>query len=186
MTRNIKRKHEDCLIESHDEKHKGKHEDRLIKNHDEKTWRLFDFDRESWRENMVESHEGKSCRLFDQAIYIYLISCWIESSFRVELSSQASQLDLSSQIQLLNSIWVLRFNFSTRSDTFSKKIQLNLNLSTQLDAISLNILHDSLLNILHDFLSNILHDSLLNILHDSLSNSLHDFFHDFLHDSLPH
>ncbi len=42
-------KHEDCLIESHDEKHEEKHEG--------KTWRLFDFDRESWRENMVESHE---------------------------------------------------------------------------------------------------------------------------------
>jgi len=41
----MKRKHEDCLIESHDEeyeeKHKEnmtkKHEDCLIKNHDEKT-----------------------------------------------------------------------------------------------------------------------------------------------------
>ncbi len=52
---------------------------------------------------MVESHEGKSCRLFNQAIYIYLISCWVKSSFRVELLSQASQLNLSSWVQLLNS-----------------------------------------------------------------------------------
>ncbi len=57
----MKEKHEDCLIEKHKEKHKEKHrekdENRLIENHDEKTWRSFDFDRESWRENMVESHE---------------------------------------------------------------------------------------------------------------------------------
>ena len=37
----MKRKHEDCLIKSHEEKHKEKHEekheDHLIKNHDEKT-----------------------------------------------------------------------------------------------------------------------------------------------------
>jgi hypothetical protein len=37
----MKRKHEDCLIESHEEKHKEKHEekheDHLIKNYDEKT-----------------------------------------------------------------------------------------------------------------------------------------------------
>jgi len=45
---------------------------------------------------MVESHEEKLCRLFDQAIYIYLISCRVKLNFRVELSSQASQLDLSS------------------------------------------------------------------------------------------
>jgi len=29
----------------------------LIESHDEKTWRLFDFDRKSWRKNMIESHE---------------------------------------------------------------------------------------------------------------------------------
>ncbi len=57
-------------------------------------------------------------RLFDQAIYIYLISCWVKSSCRVELSSQAFQLDSSSWVQLLN---------FTRH--FFKKI------STQLDAI---------------------------------------------------
>jgi len=69
---------------------------------------------------MIESHEEKSCRLFNQAIYIYLISCRMKSSFRVELLSQASQFDSSAQIQLLN---------STRH--FFKKI------STQLDVISL-------------------------------------------------
>jgi len=42
-------KHEDHLIKNHDEKHEEKHE--------EKTWRSFDFDRKSWRENMIESHE---------------------------------------------------------------------------------------------------------------------------------
>ncbi len=78
---------------------------------------------------MVESHEEKSCKLFDQAIYIYLISCRVKSSFRVELSSQASQFDLSAWIQLLNSI-----------QHFFKKIsiQLDLNLSTRFDAISLS------------------------------------------------
>ena len=81
---------------------------------------MFDFDRKSWRENMIESHEEKSCRLFNQAIYIYLISCWIESSFRVKLLSQASQLNSSAWIQLLNS-----------TQHFFKKI------STRLDAISL-------------------------------------------------
>ena len=69
---------------------------------------------------MVESHEEKSCKLFDQAIYIYLISCRVESSCRVELSSQASQLDPSSRVQLLDPI-----------EHFFKKIP------TQPDAISL-------------------------------------------------
>ncbi len=101
--------HEECLIKSHDEKHEEKHEEshdeEHREKHREKTWRLFDFDRESWRKNMVESHEEKSCRLFNQAIYIYLISCQIESSFWVKLLNQASQLNLSSWIQLLNSTW---------------------------------------------------------------------------------
>ncbi len=68
-------------------------------------------DRKSWRE---------SWRLFNQAIYIYLISCWVELSFQIKLSSQAFQLDSSAWIQLLNLTW-----------HFFKKI------STQLDAISL-------------------------------------------------
>ncbi len=63
--------------------------------------------RKSWR---------KSWRLFNQTIYIYLISCRIELSFQVKLSSQASQLNLSSQIQLLNSTWY-----------FFKKISIQLN-----------------------------------------------------------
>ncbi len=45
------RKHEDCLT--------------LIESHDEKSWRLFDFDRESWRKNMIESHKEKSWKLFN-------------------------------------------------------------------------------------------------------------------------
>jgi len=101
-------KHEDHLIKSHKEKHKEKHEEKHEEKHDkkhnEKTWRLFDFDRKSWRENMIESHEEKSCRLFNQAIYIYLISCWVKSSFWFELLNQASQLNSSAWIQLLNSI----------------------------------------------------------------------------------
>ncbi len=44
---------------------------------------------------MIESHEEKSCRLFNQAIYIYLISCRVKLSFQVELLNQVSQLDLS-------------------------------------------------------------------------------------------
>ncbi len=44
---------------------------------------------------MIESHEEKSCKLFNQAIYIYLISCRIESSFQIKLLSQASQFDSS-------------------------------------------------------------------------------------------
>ncbi len=44
------------LIESHEEKH----EDYLIESHDEKTWRLFD--RKSWRKVMKKSHEEKSWR----------------------------------------------------------------------------------------------------------------------------
>ncbi len=67
---------------------------------------------------MVESHEGKSCKLFDQAIYIYLISCRIELNFQVELSNQASQFDLSSQIQLLNSIQHFFKKIPIRLDTF--------------------------------------------------------------------
>jgi len=109
-----KEKHEDHLIESHDEKHEEKHEEK----HDEKTWRSFDFDRKSWRKNMVESHEEKSCRLFDQAIYTYLISCRVKSSFRIELSSQASQFDLSAWVQLLNSTRHFFKKISIRLDTF--------------------------------------------------------------------
>ncbi len=45
---------------------------------------------------MIESHEEKLCRLFNQAIYIYLISCRVKSNFRIELLSQASQFNLSS------------------------------------------------------------------------------------------
>ncbi len=100
----------------------GNYEDCLIERFDRKswreTWRSFDFDRESWRENMVESHEEKSCRLFDQAIYIYLISCRVESSFWVELSDQASQLDSSAWIQLLNSTQHFFKKISIRPDTF--------------------------------------------------------------------
>ncbi len=86
-------KHEEKHEEKHDEKHEEKHKDCLIEDHDEKTWRSFDFDRESWQKNMIESHEEESCRQFNQAIYIYLISCRVKSSFRVELLSQASQLN---------------------------------------------------------------------------------------------
>ncbi len=127
------RKHEDHLIENHDEdhdekhkekhkeKHEEKHEEKHDEKYDEKTWRSFDFDRESWRENMIESHEEQSCRLFNQAIYIYLISCWIKSSFQIELLSQASQFDSSSWIQLLNSIQHFFKKISTQLDTFQVK-----------------------------------------------------------------
>ncbi len=59
-----KEEHEDCLIKSHDEKHEEKHDEEheeehkekheycSIESYDEKTWRLFDFDRKLWRENM--------------------------------------------------------------------------------------------------------------------------------------
>jgi len=111
-------KHKEKHEGKHKEKHEGKHEEKHDEKHDEKTWRSFDFDRESWRENMVESHEGKSCRLFDQAIYIYLIFCWVESSFRVELSSQASQLNSSAWVQLLNPTRHFFKKIPTRLDTF--------------------------------------------------------------------
>ncbi len=65
--------------------------------------------RKSWR---------KSWRLFNQAIYIYLISCWIKSSFWVELSSQASQLDSSAWVQLLNLIQHFFKNLSIQLNTF--------------------------------------------------------------------
>jgi len=78
------------MKKKHEEKHEEKHKDHLIESHDEKTWRLFDFDRESWQKNMIESHEEKSCKLFNQVIYIYLISCWVKSSFQIKLSNQAS------------------------------------------------------------------------------------------------
>ncbi len=112
------KKHKEKHEEKHEEKYEGKHEEKHDEKHDEKTWRLFDFDRKSWRKNMVESHEEKSCRLFNQAIYIYLISCRVESSFRVELSSQASQLNLSAQVQLLNSTRHFFKKISTQLDTF--------------------------------------------------------------------
>ncbi len=110
--------HEGRLIEGHDGKHKGKHKEKHGEKHEGETWRPFDFDRESWRENMVESHEEKPCRLFDQAIYIYLISCRVESNFRIELSSQASQLDPSARIQLLNSTRHFFKKISIQLDTF--------------------------------------------------------------------
>ncbi len=130
-------KHEGRLVGGHDGEHKGKHEGKHEGEHGEEhngehngeTWRPFDFGRESWRENMVGSHKEEPCRLFDQAIYIYLISCRVESSFRVELSNQASQLNSSSRVQLLNS-----------TQHFFKKIQFNLTLfklSIRLNVISL-------------------------------------------------
>ena len=67
---------------------------------------------------MIESHEEKSCKLFDQAIYIYLISCLVELSFQIELSNQAFQFDLSSWIQLLNSIQHFFKKISIQFDTF--------------------------------------------------------------------
>ncbi len=64
MKKNMKKKHEEEHEESHDEKHEEKHEE----EHEEKTWRSFDFDRESWRENMIESYkednEDCSIKLF--------------------------------------------------------------------------------------------------------------------------
>jgi len=92
------KKHKEKHEEKHKEKHEEKHEEKHDEKHDEKTWRLFDFDRESWRKNMIESHEEKSCKLFNQAIYIYLISCRIESSFWVELLKQASQFNSSAWV----------------------------------------------------------------------------------------
>ncbi len=71
----------------------------MTRKHDRKLWR------ESWR-------------LFDQAIYIYLISCWIELSFQIELLSQAFQLDSIFWVQLLNSIQHFFKKISTQLDTF--------------------------------------------------------------------
>ena len=122
LIKSHKKKHEDCLIESHnekyEEKHKEKHKEKHDEKHDEKTWRSFDFDRKSWRENMVESHEEKSCRLFNQAIYIYLISCRVKSNFWVELLSQASQFNSSAWVQLLNSTRHFFKKISTQLNTF--------------------------------------------------------------------
>ncbi len=70
---------------------------------------------------MIESHEEKLCKLFNQVIYIYLISCWVESSFQVELLSQASQLNLSCWIQLLNSIQHFFKKISIQLNTFQVK-----------------------------------------------------------------
>jgi len=62
--------HEGRLVEIHDEKHEEKHEGEHEGEHGEehggehegkhegKTWRPFDFGRESWRGNMVGSYEG--------------------------------------------------------------------------------------------------------------------------------
>ena len=128
-------KHEDCLIEDHDEKHKEKHEDHLIEDHDKKTWRSFDFDKESWQKNMIESHEEKLCRLFNQVIYIYLIFCQVELSFQVELSNQASQLNSSSWIQLLNLTQHFFKKNSTQLNTFWVKYSTQCNQSIQKKSI---------------------------------------------------
>ena len=115
--------HEGSHGGEHRGEHRGEHEGEHREEHREKhrgeTWRPFDFGRESWRENMVESHEGESCRLFDQAIYTYLISCRVGSGFRVGLSSQASQPDLSSRIQLLNPTRHFSKKIPTRPDAVS-------------------------------------------------------------------
>ncbi len=68
---------------------------------------------------MVGSHEGEPCRLFDQAIYTYLISCRVGSSCRVGLSSQASQPDPSSRVQLLNPTRHFSKKIPTRPDAVS-------------------------------------------------------------------
>ncbi len=97
MTRNIKRNMKGNMKKNMTKNMTGKHEGRLT---------------------LVESHDGKTCRLFDQAIYTYLISCRVESSFRVELLNQASQLDLSARVQLLNLTQHFFKKISTQLDTF--------------------------------------------------------------------
>ncbi len=67
---------------------------------------------------MIESHEENSWRLFNQAIYTCLISCRVKSSFWVELSSSAFQLDASSWVQLFNSTRLEFKNLLTQLDTF--------------------------------------------------------------------
>ncbi len=124
----------------------------MKKSHEEKSWRKAikkSHEEKSWRKNLIESHEEKSCRLFDQAIYLYLISCRVKSSFRVKLSSRVVESSFSTRLKFLNStsqfdstLFQKNFN-STRH--FSSRV-LNLNSSTQLDAISLVLIFKQLSN----------------------------------------
>ncbi len=53
-----KGEHGGRLVEEHGGKHKGEHGGEHGGEHEGKTWRPFDFGRESWRGIMVGSHEG--------------------------------------------------------------------------------------------------------------------------------
>ncbi len=50
--------HEESHGGEHEGEHRGEHEGSHGGEHEGKTWRPFDFGRESWRGNMVGSHEG--------------------------------------------------------------------------------------------------------------------------------
>ncbi len=78
-------------------------------------------------------------RLFNQTIYIYLISCQVELLSWVELLNQAFQLDSSSWVQLLN-LTQHFFQKNFNSTWYFLSQVFNSNSNTQLDAISLLII----------------------------------------------
>ncbi len=87
------------------------------------------------------SHFLVVIRVFFKYSNVAILSILIMNSVNIVsvfLSWELSRVfKLNYWVKLLNSTWVLEFNFSIQFNTFSKKIQLNLNSSTQLDAISL-------------------------------------------------
>ncbi len=93
-------------------------------------------------------------RLFNQAIYIYLISCRVKLNCQIELLSQAFQLNLSSWIQLLNSTRHFFKKISTQLNTFQVEYLTWRDQSINIDIINAHnnhlfviIFNDSMMNI---------------------------------------
>ncbi len=100
---------------------KEKHEDYLIESHEEKSWRLFD--RESWRMN----------KLFT-IIYLFIFMSW-RVELRIQVNTQFQHFNLtwilSSNIMTQLKYSISKFWLESSLD--ESRIQLNLNDLTQHD-----------------------------------------------------
>jgi len=133
----MKRKHEDRLIESHEEKSWRRV---MKKSHEEKSWRKVmkkSHEEKSWRKVIIESHDEKTWRLFDRKswrmnklfITIYLSLCLDESNRKFK-----SILNFNTLTQLKYLIQTSWFNLNTRFQNSDSNQVLT---SRELDSISM-------------------------------------------------
>ncbi len=126
-----------------------------------------------------------SWRVFDQAIYIYLISCWVKSNCWVELSSWIVESNFSIQFEFLSSTsqfnsTLFQKNFNLTWYFLSRVLDLNSN--TRLDAISLLLIFQKQKHVIlsHSFLTHTLHRHHLQL--QCIFLLLFDFIIDFIAD----